>query len=303
MVNKQVGHVELDRSGLTAVLDQYLAAVLRHKPSEAPLADNYRSTENVADVKLGEGIWKTAVALGKLQLHYTDPVTQQAGYYGLIEETTGTAITTLRLQVVDRMVTEAEWLITRPDKDNITDFDGFVAKPPPQAPLSDELRSSREDLLAAAKSYHDGISTYNWSLIRSCPDCYRIENGFGQPPNEAEHSGLFGLCNDFSDEGMKWPVPILDRHYFADEEAGIVWVNAILKSPFPSYETMKAGRIDITRQSNEIDPYAEGWFPGLYASYVFRIEQGKIRRIYHAMQLMPRTWDRSSVTGFSTFAW
>lgn len=102
MVNKQVGHVELDRSGLTAVLDQYLAAVLRHKPSEAPLADNYRSTENVADVKLGEGIWKTAVALGKLQLHYTDPVTQQVGYYGLIEETTGTAITTLRLQVVDR---------------------------------------------------------------------------------------------------------------------------------------------------------------------------------------------------------
>jgi hypothetical protein len=153
------------------------------------------------------------------------------------------ARSSLRLRVADRQVTEVEWILTRMDEDNIINADGFIAKPPPQGPVSTEQRTPREDLLAAGKSYHDGISTYNWSLIRSCPDCYRIENGYGQPGGVREGTGVVGLCNDFTADGKAWPVPILDRHYFADEDAGIVWINAIFKAPFPSYKLIRAGQV------------------------------------------------------------
>ena len=52
-------------------------------------------------------------ALGKLQRRYFDAVTEQAGYFGTIEEAAGPAIVTLRLKVEDRKVTEAEWVINR----------------------------------------------------------------------------------------------------------------------------------------------------------------------------------------------
>src|SRR5262245_21629999 len=75
-----------DRACLRTMLDQYLAAVVKHDPAVAPLAIGFRQTENAINVRPGNGIWKTVTALGKVQRHYLDAVAGQAAYYGTVEE-------------------------------------------------------------------------------------------------------------------------------------------------------------------------------------------------------------------------
>ena len=73
-----------DRGCLRAALDQYLAAVIKHDPSAAPLMTGFRQTENAVAVPPGGGVWKTVTGLGKVQRRYVDPVSGQAAYFGVI---------------------------------------------------------------------------------------------------------------------------------------------------------------------------------------------------------------------------
>src|SRR5687767_8589080 len=102
-----------DRACLRTMLDQYLNAVVKHDPSAASLVVGFRQTENAINVRPGNGVWKTITALGKMQRRYFDPLTGQAGYYGLVEEGGRTALVTVRLRVENRQLTEAEWYIAR----------------------------------------------------------------------------------------------------------------------------------------------------------------------------------------------
>src|SRR4051812_28818914 len=83
-----------DRACLAKALDRYVAAVVKHDASAAPLAANFRYTENALEAKPGDGLWKTATGLGAVQRRYLDPVSGQAAYFGLIEEGADTAIAT-----------------------------------------------------------------------------------------------------------------------------------------------------------------------------------------------------------------
>src|SRR6516165_6576528 len=88
-----------DRACLTSTLDAYLAALVKHDPKAAPLSIRFRQTENAAAHSAGTGLWQSATALGKLQRRYYDAVTEQAAYFGTLEEAAGPAIVTLRLRV------------------------------------------------------------------------------------------------------------------------------------------------------------------------------------------------------------
>src|SRR5215831_18127455 len=104
-----------DRACLRRMLDQYLAAVVKHDPSVAPLVVGFRQTENAINVRPGNGVWKTVTGLGKVQRRYFDPVTGQAAYYGTVDEGDTPAIVTVRVRVENRQLTEAEWFIARPN--------------------------------------------------------------------------------------------------------------------------------------------------------------------------------------------
>src|SRR5882724_12500095 len=104
---------DCDRTCLKTTLDQYLAAVIKHDPAAAPLFVGFRQTENAVVVRPGTGVWKSVTGLGKLQRRYLDPVSGQAGYFGIVEEGANTAIVTLRVKVENKKITEAEWLIAR----------------------------------------------------------------------------------------------------------------------------------------------------------------------------------------------
>src|SRR5262245_23115743 len=106
------GALECDRACMKSMLDQYMTAVTKHDPALAPLLVGFRQTENATVVKLGTGVWNSVTALGKVQRRYLDPVSGQAGYFGIVEENGTPAIVTVRLKVENRKITEAEWVIS-----------------------------------------------------------------------------------------------------------------------------------------------------------------------------------------------
>jgi len=181
---------DCDRACLKSVLDQYLNAVIQHNPSAVPLTPGYRQTENAVVRRPGQGIWQTAKALGKVQRRYFDPVTQNAAYFGTLEETSGNAaVVTLRLKVSDRKVAEAEWYLARKDAPGIGvgagaqansafwDPEYLAAHPPVERVVPKAERVSREDLIAITNSYFDSLSARDGHIMIAHPGCVRLENG------------------------------------------------------------------------------------------------------------------------------
>ena len=120
---------DCDRACLKTSLDQYLAAVIKHDPAAAPLFVGFRQTENSVVVRPGTGVWKTVTALGKVQRRYLDPVSGQAGYFGIVEEGGKSAIVTVRVKVENRKITEAEWFMARERRSRTQrPRDGYTAR-------------------------------------------------------------------------------------------------------------------------------------------------------------------------------
>lgn len=250
---------DCDRACLKTALDQYLNAVIKHDPAAAPLVAGFRQTENAVVVRLGTGMWKSMTALGKLQRRYLDPVSEQAGYFGTIqeggEEGGASAIVTVRVKVERRKIAEAEWLIARKGDPglnglaapglpagNFFDPNNLTAHPPPDRVVPKETRVSRESMVAITNSYFDGITTHDGSIIMAYPGCTRVENGntvtgrpVGTPPGTkaapAQSGGPVTDCttglaniNIQNVAARRYPV--------VDEEAGVVLAMAVfLRKP------------------------------------------------------------------------
>src|SRR5688572_26785303 len=183
-----------DRACLRTMLDQYLAAVVKHDPKAAPLVVGFRQTENAVNVPLGGGVWKTMTRLGKMQRRYVDAVSGQAGYYGLIEEADGVAVATLRLRVQNRKLTEAEWYLARANDPglngprqpgrppaNLHNPDYLAQNPPPERVVPRDKRSDRATLVRIVESYFDAITSHDGSVALTHPGCGRVENGTPAP--------------------------------------------------------------------------------------------------------------------------
>jgi hypothetical protein len=258
-----------DRSCLATTLDQYLAAVVRHDPTKAPLALGFRQTENARVRAPGTGLWQSATGLGRLQRRYFDTVTEQAGYFGTLEEAAGPAIVTLRLKVADRKITEAEWVLNRKGDPGIGaqagrqadaafyDPDYLLAHAPAERTVPKAQRLTRAELVAIANSYFDGLSAHDGKLILAHPGCMRVENGTltTQRPiptgGETDCTAEGPMANIFAVTARRYPV--------VDEQAGAVLGLALFQR--------KPG---VPMRRNLLSEW-------------FFIDGGKIRTIYAAM--------------------
>ena len=139
-----------DRACLDGFVDQYLAALLAHDPSRAPLAKNVRFTENAQILKVGDALWGTISGFGKYKFYFEDPQDGQVGFFGTIRENDVPAILAVRLKVQDQKITEIETVVPR--FDNTDDKDGpeeldTMGKPNPvyaeTVPKQREFRGKR----------------------------------------------------------------------------------------------------------------------------------------------------------------
>ena len=276
-----------DRACLRTMLDQYLDAVIKHDPKAAPLVVGFRQTENAINVSPGGGVWKTVTGLGKMQRRYLDPVTGQAGYYGLVEESGAVALVTVRLRVQNRKLTEAEWYIARENDPglngprqagrppaNLFNPDYLTANPPPDRVVPPAKRLSRDELVAVTQSYFDAITSHDNSVALTHPGCGRAENGSpapagkflppaprpaaagappGPPPGASSNDCVGGLAN------FNLSMVVATRIPLVDEEAQVTLGMAVF----------------IRRPGSST--------PRNVFSEWFNIEDGRIKTIYTAM--------------------
>lgn len=201
---------DCDRECLRSALTQYMNAVVANEPDEAGIIVGFRQTENAVAKRVGTGTWQSVTGLGEVQRHYLDPVSGQAAYFGLVEESGGAAIVTVRIKVIDRQITEAEWYIAREGMQGMAadnprpapfDVDYFIDNPPPaERTVPRRERLSRESLLGVTNSYFDAITAHDGNVMQIQPDCQRIENGLrvtGRPLAEGSTDGYQGrtICS------------------------------------------------------------------------------------------------------------
>lgn len=264
-----------DRDCLRSTTQTYLAALISNSADKAPLASNIRYTENAVDVKPGEGLWKTATALGQLQRIYVDAVQGQAAYFGLIEEQGVPAIVSLRLKVVDRKVTEAEAIIGRKGV-SLYAPEVLLANPPTGKVLDKSLRSTREQMIAAAESYFNGAQSQNPAIVLQQPGCDRFENGVkmtNRAGNSPAGAGGVAVNKDCAGtlENSKQIAAVVNRRYpVIDEEAGVIVGTAVFNRPPGG-----AKRADGTL------------WPRLLLTEIFPVEKARFTDIYAAMFYLP----------------
>jgi hypothetical protein len=274
---------DCDRACLRTMLNQYLAAVIKHDPAAAPLVVGFRQTENAINVRPGDGVWKSVTGLGKVQRRYLDPVSGQAAYYGIVEEGAGSAIVTARIRVERRKLTEAEWYLARSDDAglngprqsgrppaNLFNPEYLTANPPPERVLPEEQRLPREALVAIVNSYFDGITAHDRSLILAHAGCGRVENGTPTPPGRwlppmtppnatATPPTTTTDCVSAASPNFNLQLVAARRFPVVDREAGIVLATAVF----------------IRRPGSPT--------PRNVFSEWFVIDEGKIRNIWTAM--------------------
>ncbi len=269
-----------DRTCLNGLLDQYLNAVMQNNPAAVSLAPGYRQTENAVVRRPGQGIWQTAKALGKVQRRYFDTVTNNAGYFGTLEEKSGAAaVVTLRLQIENRKVSEAEWYLARKGdpgmglgagaQANAAFWDPeYLANNSPLVRVVPKTeRVSRNDLIAITNSYFDSLSARNGKVMIANPGCVRLENGVSTtqrdvPPNTPpDTAGVYkGQMDCMNESAMQNIFAVVARRFpIVDEQAGVVLgLGVFLRKP------------GVAMRRNVFSEW-------------FVIERGKIRAIYSSM--------------------
>lgn len=279
---------ECDRECLIGVADAYLAALVAHDPSAAPLAADARFAENAFIVPFGEGFWQDASGGPSegYRIYVPDPVSRQVGFIGLMEGADGAPVQiALRLELDDEgKITEAEQLVIRNVREaslaNMqTARAGFVT----EIPAGQQL--PREELLRIGATYYDAVDNNLGSDAPFADDCMRLENGFqttGNPAREGDPTSIPGSlgCSDQLDTNiMAYIGPIARREVsIADPVTGLSMGWSILRHPMlehtyrvynvPGYEkrTLTGGLYDAAFDN--------------FAAHVFKIgPEGQIHEI------------------------
>jgi hypothetical protein len=281
-----------DRACMTAIVDRYLAALVRHDPAGLPLNRDVKFTENTARLKVGsEGLWVGASEPPTgFRIYAIDVGAGQAGFYGVMKERDRPLIIALRLKVVNGQITEVEHVLARGLR---ADAVKNLATPRPEftTPLPAANRLPRQQMVNIADSYFEAIEHADGKLAPFADDCVRRENG-GQTTHNAQpvpwpvplgskqaddamaYIGTLS-CSDQLDTHVMdfitrlWP----RRHEIVDEEYGVVF-------SFPMFQHRGgSGTIKIYNVPGVDSLPLGGSTSNLQAGEIFKIDRGRITAI------------------------
>ena len=277
-----------DRACLIGITDQYLAAVVAHDPSKAPLAPGVLFVENVHRMQPGEGLWKTASGgPTTFKIYVPDVTLQQAGWIGVIQQDGKPMMLGLRLKIENGRITEAEHLLAAPlrggDNPNIvTPRPGLVS----EIPAGKRLAHDR--LLAIGKTYYDALDDNNGSKMPFAADCQRRENGVttagegagGPPTKDANPSPIAHDCKGQMDSGSFIYIERIEnrRMIAADPVTGLAMGLSHFRHPFTNLP-YKVKHIDgsTSERNAENMPYKPFDMP---AAHIFKIgPEGTVHEI------------------------
>jgi hypothetical protein len=321
-----------NRECLLDKTDAYVAALVAHDPTQAPLAANLAFVENVTKMMPGEGLWQSVVtAPGTFAVHVPDEINQSAGYIGMMtylapaQAPAGTSpeeraafaaanpdpveqpvIVALRLKFdADGNISEAEHLLSGVREAQLVNLQavrpGLLTDVPP------ESRKDHDELIAIGASYYDALDDNDGSLMPFAADCERHENGMitasGAPrdanapqiPGTTPQPAVARACKEQLDSGtFEYIDRIENRRVFAaDPQTGLVMGLSHFRHPMDNLPYMVTNLDGTQSERNASNlPFAPFDLP---AAHIFKIgADGMV----HEIEAMGFTAPLNSLTGW-----
>jgi len=279
-----------DRTCLTGIVDSYLAALVAHDPSKAPLARGLRFTENTGLLDVGEGLWVGASAAPTaFKIYVPDRTTGQVGFIGVMEEFGRPVQLALRLRVQNGRILEAEHVVVRSLnaaglKNLVTPRAVFAADVPASQ------RVARAELIRIADSYYDSLSKGIGALTPYADDCVRHENGMQtstqrntQPPPPGVTAtqaaafatlGALGCAAQMDTQMFSYITSIdLRRVQIVDEQTGLVFGLTMFRHLGKLRTIALKGVPGLASMPMNFGPI------DLQAAHVFKISGGRLHEI------------------------
>jgi hypothetical protein len=167
-----------DRQCLVALMQNYLAALVKHDPKAVPFANEVKFTENTANIPVGYGLWVTASGgPTEFQVYAADPVAQQVACLVMMKENSNKDVLLgVRLRLQRGKIVEAEHHAVR---DGIAGGMPNLQKPRPALveDLAPADRTPRDQMIDIGLSYYDALVGGDGTLAPFADECERRENG------------------------------------------------------------------------------------------------------------------------------
>jgi len=323
-----------DKACLHGIADAYLAALVAHDPSKAPIAPNAKFTEQAQPMTVGEGqLWKlTTEGPTTFKIPVADPVVGQIGLIVMLKAAlppipprgggagpaapapTGPAIVqlALRLKVQNRQITEAEHVFAR-----IAAPAQIAALQTPRpallATVPSAQRTPRSVMFLIANAYYDSLVLGDGELTPFADDCGRRENGMhtagvgrpapvgparaggpGGPPGGGPQLPT-GCAEQLTARAMTYIGSIdLRRIWIADEERGLVFAYTMFRHPLDAPNK----NYPVLLADGTISDRSMNFEPfDLEAAHIYKIFDGKM----HEIEAMGFTLPLNSKNGWSPF--
>jgi hypothetical protein len=278
------------RDCLIETTDAYLAALVLHDPTMAPLSPDIVIVENTTRIEPGDGLWDTATAApSSFAIYVPDPVAQTVGFLGMMDVEGSPRVVALRLKLENNAIVEAEHLVTNA----ITNEGSLANLATPRAGLVSEVppaeRMSREELLRIGGSYYDALDDNDGALSPFAADCERHENGFitagpgpgsgGPPPGAGAAPAGPPVARDCAGQLTSQAMSYIDsldnrRMFAADPVTGLAMGLSHFRHSMTrgAYEVTALDGSKVTRNPS-FNPF------DLPAAHVYKITNGEIHEI------------------------
>lgn len=280
-----------DYGCLTAIVDQYLKALVAHDPGQIPVTSNVKFTENTIRLKLGNALWGTMSGLGTYKLYFADPQGGAVGIEASIRENGTPAILLLRLKVAKGKISEIETLVHRNAQDALALEKFGHPNPVWSQPLESSQRVPRQKMVNIANSYFDGILHSAGDSVPFDPRCNRILDG-DQDTNNPTAKGWFdkdsfkpdamGIRENMNTGIWKYVHSIDPRHIVVvDEKMGIVVGMFMFNHPgnVKFADVPGVGKVPMPPVTQRPSSVLMGEF--------FKLESGKIMQIEGVSVALP----------------
>ena len=290
---------ESDRDYLVNFMKQYLSALVRHDPSDLPIAAEVKFVENTANIHVGKGLWVTASAgPSEFQIYAADPEAQQVACLVMMKENDKDILLGARLKLEDLKIREAEHHVIRDLGTGPMGSAVFENLKTPRPGLIEDVPTSEQmpgwQLRKIGRSYYEALEKNNGKLSPFAKESRRHENGMitaGGPLPEIPPDDKIDPDMKKILEAMVAAEPeantveaqinsgqftcitsIRDRRVFiADQQKGL----AVGFSNFYHDSTVKEYEYKSPSGETEMRPSWQGTF-NLPAMHIFKIKNGKI---------------------------
>jgi hypothetical protein len=275
-----------DRACLVGLMDQYLAAVVKHSPGAVPIASDVKLVENLKQIPVGKGLWETASGgPTEFKIYVADPVAGQIGFMGVMQDKGKPVLLGARLKLANGKIAEIDHMVSPVNEP----LPAGLLKPRPGliTKITNSERVPREQMLKAADGYYEAIEQSNGDAAPFADECQRRENGMTSannqdplPPNAQQAPGsiaMFGRmkCGPQLSTGiMGYITDINQRRLFAvDEEMGLVMAYSMFNHDGEPNPLKIKGVPGVTESPNNWGKFT------VPAAHIYKIKGGKIYEI------------------------